>query len=258
MAEAAVLYEIKNQVGIITLNRPKSLNAINPEVSRLLFEHFQDAAVNESVRAIVLTGAGKGFCSGEDLTDVNDDTSPAKIILERYIPLIKLIRSIEKPIICAVNGVAAGAGFSLVLACDMRIASENASFGQVFVKLGLIPDAGSTYFLPRLVGSGRALEMMLTGEIIDAAEAKRIGLVSKVYRREDLLAQAVKMAERLARSAPLAIANIKKLMLLSDENTLEQQMLNEAEIQEELGHTEDFKEGTRAFLEKRRPVFKGK
>ncbi len=258
MSGSEVLFEVQGKIGLITLNRPDSLNAMNPEMSYALLRYFQEVEENESIRAVVLTGAGRGFCAGEDLKGVSDDLSPRKVLHERYIPLITRMRSLSKPIICAVNGPAAGAGFSLALACDIRIASEKATFGQVFVNIGFVPDAGSTYFLPRLIGNGLALEMMLSGNVIDARRAKEIGLVNRVVRQEDLMAESLGLANKLAEKAPLAIKHTKLLVYGSESRTLDEQMANEAEIQEQLAHTLDFKEGTAAFLQKRKPNFVGK
>jgi 2-(1,2-epoxy-1,2-dihydrophenyl)acetyl-CoA isomerase len=258
MDESTVLYEEIGKVGVIRLNRPRTLNAFNEDMGFRLLEVLQQTAEDPNIGALILIGKGKGFCSGEDLQGTTETISPNKILKERYIPIIKNMRGMNKPIIAAINGAAAGAGFSLALAADIRIASETAKFGQVFVKIGFVPDAGSTYLLPKLIGNGKALEMMLTGEVITANQALEMGLVNRVVRRDDLFAQSLALAEKLAYSAPLAVGYTKQLVYQQENEILEKQMLLETEIQERLAHTEDFKEGNRAFLEKRKPVFKGR
>jgi 2-(1,2-epoxy-1,2-dihydrophenyl)acetyl-CoA isomerase len=258
MEESTVLYEEIGKVAVISLNRPRTLNAFNEEMGYRLLEVLQQTAEDKNIGAVILTGKGRGFCSGEDLQGTTTTISPNKILKERYIPIIKIIRGMNKPVIGAINGAAAGAGFSLALAADIRIASETAKFGQVFVKIGFVPDAGSTYLLPKLIGNGKALEMMLTGETITANEALQMGLVNRVVRKDDLLAQSLILAEKLANSAPLAIGYTKQLVYQQENEVLEKQMLHETDIQEKLAHSEDFKEGNLAFLEKRKPVFKGR
>lgn len=258
MEELSVLYEEKGKVAIVSLNRPRSLNAFNEEMGLRLIEVLQQVAEDNRIGAVILTGKGKGFCSGEDLQGTKTTISPNKILKERYIPIIKILRGMNKPVIGAINGAAAGAGFSLAIATDLRIASETAKFGQVFVNIGFVPDAGSTYLLPKLVGNGRALEMMMTGETITANQALQMGLVNRVVRKDDLLAQSLTLAEKLAYSAPLAIGYTKQLVYQQENEILEKQMLLETDIQEKLAHTEDFKEGNLAFIEKRKPVFKGR
>ncbi|MDQ0218103.1 2-(1,2-epoxy-1,2-dihydrophenyl)acetyl-CoA isomerase [Peribacillus cavernae] len=257
MEESSVLYEQKEKVAIISLNRPHSLNAMNDEMGSRLMEALQQASHDPCIRAVILTGKGKGFCSGEDLQGGTSGFSPEKVLKERYMPLIHLIRGMDKPVIGAINGAAAGAGFSLALAADIRIASETAKFGQVFVNIGFIPDAGSTYLLPRLIGNGIALEMMLTGEMITANQALQYGIINRVVRKEDLLSQSLALANKLAGRAPLAIGFTKKLVYQQEKEILNKQMELEAEIQDQLAYTEDFKEGVQAFLEKRKPDFKG-
>ncbi|WP_409300190.1 enoyl-CoA hydratase/isomerase family protein [Peribacillus sp. SCS-155] len=257
MNEPSVIYEQKNNTAIISLNRPRTLNAFNDEMGERLLECLERASGDNEIRCVILTGRGKGFCSGEDLQMDEGDFSPERTLKQRYIPIVKAIRSMKKPVIGAINGAAAGAGFSLALATDIRIASETAKFGQVFVNIGFIPDAGSTYMLPKLVGNGAALEMMMTGDMISAAKALAFGLVNQVVPSAELLSHCLQLADKLAEKAPLAIGYTKQLVYQQESENLERQMFLEAEIQEKLAGTYDFREGTSAFLEKRKPIFKG-
>lgn len=248
----------------ITLNRPDVLNAFNDELTAELNEALKNAERDANVRVIIITGSGRAFSSGQDLGDLKKKYVPGYVpqlgddLRRRYNPIIKRIREMEKPVIAAVNGVAAGAGCSLALACDMRIASDQASFIEVFVNVGLIPDSGSTFMLPRLVGLGKAMEMCMTGQKVDAAEALQLGLVNQVVPAAELEAASRKLAAKLASLPARAIALTKRLLNQSLHNDLDQQLEAEAYDQETAGKTADHYEGVVAFLEKRKPNFQGR
>ena len=248
----------------ISLNRPDVLNAFNDQLTTELGEALKTAERDAAVRAIVITGAGRAFSSGQDLADLKQKYVPGYVpnlgedLRRRYNPIIKRIREMEKPVIAAVNGVAAGAGCSLALACDMRIASDQASFIEVFINVGLIPDSGSTFMLPRLVGLGKAMELCCTGQKIDAAEALRLGLVNQVVPAAELESAASKLAAKLAALPGRAIALTKRLLNQSLQNDLDAQLEAEAYDQETAGKTADHHEGVVAFLEKRKASFHGR
>ncbi|HEY9715057.1 MAG TPA: enoyl-CoA hydratase-related protein [Chroococcales cyanobacterium] len=259
-----ILVEKKNGVGIITLNRAEKLNAFNDELTFALQDALKEMEKDAEVRAIVLTGAGRGFCSGQDLQtrslNFDDGKRPSlgDSIRRRYNPIVLKMRKMEKPIIGAINGVAAGAGASLALACDLRVASENASFIQSFCKIGLIPDSGSTFILPRLIGATRALELMLNADKLEAAEALRLGLVNKVVPQEKVMEEAVAWAERLAKGPSKAFGLTKRAVNKAIFADLEELLENEALLQEIAGRSDDFVEGVKAFGEKRQPAYTGK
>jgi len=234
------------------------LNAITPEVLEALTVAFDSAAGDPAIRAIVITGAGRAFCSGQDLSAgaAAGGADVETMLREHYHPLITTMRSVDQPVIAAVNGVAAGAGVSLALAADLRLAAASATFVQAFVRIGLIPDAGSTYFLPRLVGPARAAELMLLGDTLDSATAERIGLVSRVVADDRLLDSALELAGRLA-SGPRSVQLIKRALRASPGNDLEAQLRVEEQLQGEATRTADFPEGIAAFREKRQPSFSG-
>lgn len=256
-------YEIADRVATITLNRPDVFNAFNDVLSKELLDALKTAEKDSDVGAIVLTGAGKAFCSGQDLGDLKKKYVPGHIphlgedLKRRYDPIIKRMAACSKPIIAAVNGAAAGAGCSLALACDMRIASEKATFIEVFINVGLIPDSASTFYLPRLVGLGRAMEMCMTGRPVKADEAAQIGLVNRVVGVDELKDAAHEMGKTLASMPARGIALTKKLLNGSFTNDLDAQLSAEAFAQETAGQTQDHFEGVVAFIEKRKPVFKG-
>ncbi|MBI4311229.1 MAG: enoyl-CoA hydratase/isomerase family protein [Chloroflexi bacterium] len=266
MSFATLACDIKDGVAVVTLNRPEVLNAINRRMQDEL-EEALDAALEQHARALVLTGAGRGFCSGADVTNMAparpaQDNPALSDIAQRVRkpmgwPALRLYR-FPVPTIAAVNGVAAGAGLSLALACDLRIAAESARFTSVFVRRALVPDYGCTYLLPRLVGMEKALEMMYTGDILDAWEALRIGLVGRVVPDAELMAAALGLAGRLAQGPPITLELIKKTAFRGLENTLEDQMLLESQAQAIAQDTEDYREGVRSFLEKRPPRFTGR
>ena len=219
-----------------------------------------DCSTDNSVRAIVITGNGKAFCAGQDLKEVTDpELNPGfrKILEEHYNPIIQKIRTIEKPIIAAVNGVAAGAGANIALACDIVLASENASFIQAFSKIGLIPDSAGTFFLPRLIGFQKASALMMLGDKVSAVEAEQLGMVYKVISAESFLEEVTKIAETLAEMPTKAIGLTKRLLNQSMTNNLENQLALESDLQIEASSSNDYKEGVTAFVEKRKPNFNG-
>ncbi|MBA4196855.1 MAG: 2-(1,2-epoxy-1,2-dihydrophenyl)acetyl-CoA isomerase [Chitinophaga sp.] len=256
---SSILFEIKNAVAVITLNRPDKLNSFNREMALLLQQQLDEAANNKAVRCIYITGAGKGFCAGQDLAEVVDPNGPGmnKILSEHYNPIINRIRNIAKPIVCAVNGVAAGAGANLALACDIVVAHENASFIQAFSKIGLIPDSGGTFILPRLIGFQKASALMVLGDKITATEALQWGMLYKVFNEENFITESWKIATTLADMPTKALAYIKHALNCSVKNSMEEQLLLEDEYQQKAAATKDFKEGVAAFLEKRLPNFIG-
>lgn len=257
--EEAVLYSVKNGVATITLNRPKSLNSMNDALIDGLHAALDKAESDKEVRAVVLTGSGKGFCAGGDLGYLNslDNVGDKKAFIAKVGNVAKRITVIEKPFICMVNGVAAGAGVNLMLACDLTYAADTARFGQAFVNVALIPDCGGLYFLPKAVSVHRAKELMLTADLIDAAAAEKYGMLNHVCSAGTLADEVYAMAEKLAAKAPLAVGLIKKY--LTDTGlTLDEVLAVEETTQPLLMGTADCKEGIAAFTEKRAPVFTGK
>jgi len=258
-----IAFEKEKGVAIITFNRPDKLNALSPRLRVDIARAIDDVSDDEETRVLVITGAGRGFCSGADLS-VRSSNNPADLGLgERYRLdpvgwLCIRIHNLHKPTIAAVNGVAAGAGLSLALACDMRIASETARFGSIFVKRGLVPDNGSTYFLPKLVGVAKACELMFIGELIDAKEAERIGMVNAIVPPDELMPMTMDLATKIAKGPPLAIQLTKRAIYKGLTRDLTSQVEYEAYSQAIAGTTEDAEEGVRAFMEKREPEFKGR
>jgi 2-(1,2-epoxy-1,2-dihydrophenyl)acetyl-CoA isomerase len=253
-------YEVAGGVARITLNRPEVYNALNDEITYELQDALKAAAKDEAVRVVVLTGAGKAFCSGQDLRAASGDQKRSfkQSLDKRYNPIIRAMRNLPKPIIGRLNGVAAGAGCSLALACDIIVASEEASLIEVFINIGLVPDSGSSYFLPRLTGMANAFEWCTMGTRISAADALRHGLVNKVVAAAQL-DEAVKVYTDYYATAPTrAIGLIKKMLQKSSHATLEDMLEYEAYCQEIAGSTADYHEGVKAFLEKRKPSFTGK
>ncbi len=251
-------YEVADGVATLTLDRPDALNALNTTLKNDLLAAVKAVGRDRAVRVVVLTGAGRAFCSGQDLRERSEGAPSLAVELrERYNPLILAIRRLEKPVIAAVNGVAAGAGASIAFACDIRIAAEEASFLLAFGRVGLIPDSGATWFLPRLIGPARAAEMMLTTDPLPAAEAERLGLVSRVVAADALMPDVQTLAARLAQGAPRALGLAKRALNRSLEVGLEDALAYEASLQGIAGRTADHAEGVAAFLEKRRPRFQG-
>lgn len=256
---SSILFHIKNNIAFITLNRPDKLNAFNREMALLFQNYLDEAASVKDIRCIYITGAGKGFSAGQDLAEVVDPEGPGmdKILSEHYNPIIKKIRNIPKPVIAAVNGVAAGAGANIALACDIVVANSNASFIQAFSKIGLIPDSGGTYTLPRLIGMQRASALMMLGDKINAQEALQMGMLYKVFDNENFIGESVSLANTLATMPTKALAYIKHALNHSYLNSMEEQLDLEDQFQQKAAATDDFKEGAKAFLEKRMPLFKG-
>ena len=252
--------KIENQIAFISLNRPDVFNSFNREMAFLMQETLDICGNDNNVRAIVITGNGKAFCAGQDIGEItNPELNPGfrKILDDHYNPIIKKIRNIEKPIIAAVNGVAAGAGANIALACDIVLASESASFIQAFSKIGLIPDSAGTFFLPRLIGIQKATALMMLGDKVSAQEALDLGMIFKCFPVENFDDEVLKMAVTLANMPTKALGLIKKLMNQSVINNLEQQLQLESDLQIEASSTNDYNEGVTAFVEKRKPVFKG-
>ena len=252
--------KIENQIAFITLNRPEVFNSFNREMAFLMQETLDICSTDSIVRAIVITGNGKAFCAGQDIGEItNPDLNPGfrKILDDHYNPIIKKIRTIEKPIICAVNGVAAGAGANIALACDIVVASENASFIQAFTKIGLIPDSAGTFFLPRLIGLQRATALMMLGDKVSAIEALQFGMIYKIFPTGIFEEEVLKLATTLANMPTKALGLTKKLLNQSLTNNLEQQLQLESDLQIEASSTNDYNEGVTAFVEKRKPIFKG-
>ncbi|PKV52920.1 2-(1,2-epoxy-1,2-dihydrophenyl)acetyl-CoA isomerase [Aquimarina sp. MAR_2010_214] len=257
----SIQLHIDNGIAKITLNRPETFNSFNREMALLLQKTLDECNTNNEVRAIMLTGNGKAFCAGQDLKEVTSpELNPGfrKILEEHYNPIIRKIRTIEKPIVAAVNGVAAGAGANIALACDIVIVSEAASFIQAFSKIGLIPDSAGTFFLPRLIGFQKASALMMLGDKVSAKEAEQLGMVYKVVEVEAFEEEAVKLTSKLALMPTKALGLTKRLLNQSLVNTLEEQLTMESDLQIESAESEDYAEGVNAFIEKRKPIFKGK
>lgn len=252
--------KINNGVAFVALNRPEVFNSFNREMALQLQKVLDDCKTDTDVRAIVLTGNGKAFCAGQDLKEVTDpDKNPGfkNILEEHYNPIIRRIRAIEKPIVAGVNGVAAGAGANIALACDIVIANAEASFIQAFSKIGLIPDSGGTFFLPRLIGFQMASALAMLGDKIMADEAQQMGMIYKSVPAVDFEGYVLKTAEKLAKMPTKALGLIKKSLNASLNNGLEEQLTLESKYQIEASETADYREGVAAFVEKRKPNFKG-
>lgn len=260
MAYRFILFEVSQGVARITLNRPDVLNSIHTAMSGEIQEALGQAAREREIRAVLLTGAGRGFCAGQDLEEVrpgaavNDFAAHAR---NAYTPIVRGLRALEKPVVCAVNGVAAGAGANLALACDLVLAAEEASFVQVFAKIGLVPDTGGSFFLPRLVGMARATALAMLAEKITAAQAVEIGLIYRACPAASLDEEASKLAVHLATQPTLGLGLTKRLLNATWDNDLETQLELEAECQGAAGRSADYAEGVAAFLAKRKPVFTG-
>ena len=264
MTYECLLYEVKDGIATLTLNRPERLNALGGTLRQDLQDAVTRAGADPEVRVMVVTGAGKGFCSGGDVKAMGEAKASQRErpLIEKIAPgrdrTLLAMREAPQPIIAAVNGAAAGAGMNLALGCDLRIASTNAKFTQAFVKRGLHPDWGGTYFLPRVVGMAKACEMIFTGEVIDAAEALRLGIVSQVVAPEELLPTAYDLARRIAAGPPVAIRLAKRSLYANEDLDLRGALQIETMAQNICFETEDATEGIRAFGEKRAPIFKGR
>jgi 2-(1,2-epoxy-1,2-dihydrophenyl)acetyl-CoA isomerase len=251
--------EFKKQEGVavITLNRPDVFNSFNREMALAVIAALDDCEVDPNVHVIVLTGNGKAFCAGQDLNEaIEDNGITFEVILnEHYNPIISRIRNIEKPVVAAVNGVAAGAGANIAFACDFTIANKKASFTQAFSKIGLVPDSAGTFFLPRLVGLQRATALMMLSEKLTADEAENIGLIYKAVEVDEYVDFVANFVERLAKMPNKALGMTKRLINAGLTNDLETQLKLEGELQVEAGNSADYQEGVNAFLEKRKPTF---
>ncbi|MEP6583136.1 MAG: enoyl-CoA hydratase-related protein [Ginsengibacter sp.] len=255
----AILFEIKNSIAFITLNRPEKFNSFNGEMALLLQQKLDECESNKEVRCVLISGAGKAFCAGQDLAEIIDPEGPGmkKILSEHYNPIVTKIRNLNKPVVAAVNGVAAGAGANIALCCDVVIASQAASFIQAFSKIGLIPDSGGTFFLPRLIGFQKASSLMMLGDKISADEAEKLGMIYKVFPDISFMEETEKIAITLASLPTKGLAYTKQVLNKSLEQTLKKQLETEDEFQQKAALTKDFEEGVVAFLEKRKAIFKG-
>jgi 2-(1,2-epoxy-1,2-dihydrophenyl)acetyl-CoA isomerase len=255
-----ILYTVAGGVATLTLNRPDSLNAFNDELAAEVLDALKNADRDSQVRALVLTGSGKAFCAGQDLQAVRERPAGLSFrehLLKTFNPIVARLSSLEKPSIAAITGAAAGAGFGIALSCDIRYASETAKFRMAFIGIGLAPDSGTSYFLPRIVGMGRALEMAYTNELIDAPTALNLGIVNKVFPAADLLAQAQALAAQLAIGPTRGYGLTKRAMLHAATSSLTDTLDYEAHLQDIAGRSADHHEGVASFLEKRKPDFKG-
>lgn len=243
----------------LTMNRAEKYNSFVREMALALQQELKDADKNESVRCIILTGSGKAFCAGQDLAEAIDPNGPelSKIVSEHYNPIIKIIRQVAKPVVAAVNGVAAGAGANIALACDIVVATESASFIQAFSKIGLIPDSGGTFTLPRLIGFQKASALMMLGDKVSAKEAEAMNMIYRVFPDKDFQLAVEKLGKHLASMPTKGLALTKCALNRTYINNLDQQLAFEDELQTQAGQTHDYNEGVQAFLEKRSPNFKG-
>lgn len=256
---SSITFEIQDNIAFITLNRPDKLNSFTREMALTLQNRLDECASLHEVRAVFLTGAGRAFSAGQDLAEVADPEGPGmvKILSEQYNPIITRIRNLPKPVVAAVNGVAAGAGANIALCCDIVLATRSASFIQAFSKIGLIPDSGGTWFLPRLIGWGKASGIAMLGDKISATEAERIGMIYKVFEDGEFAGGARSLTAVLAEMPTRAFAFTKHAFNYSATNSLEAQLLLEDELQQKASLTRDYAEGVNAFLEKRAPLFQG-
>jgi 2-(1,2-epoxy-1,2-dihydrophenyl)acetyl-CoA isomerase len=256
---ASIVFEIKNSVAYITLNRPEKFNSFNRAMALQMQETLDACSIDDAIRCVYITGAGKAFCAGQDISELTgDDKIEIKQILsEHYNPIVQRIRNLPKPVMAAVNGVAAGAGANIALCCDVVVATQSASFIQAFSKIGLIPDSGGTFTLPRLIGWQRASALMMTGDKITAADALQMGMLYKVFADDVFEAESKKIAATLSQMPTKGLAYTKHALNQSFHNNWEEQLLLEDAYQQKAAATEDYAEGINSFLEKRVPVFKG-
>ena len=255
----SILFEIKKGIAHLTLNRPEKFNSFNRDMALSMQAHLDECASVHDIRCVYITGSGKAFCAGQDLSELVGENAIGidQILSEHYNPIITRIRNMPKPVVAAVNGVAAGAGANIALCCDIVVAGQSASFLQAFSKIGLIPDSGGTYFLPRLIGWQKASALMMLGEKVSSMEAERLGMIYKIFPDESFADESMKIANTLAQMPTKGLAFTKHALNYSLNSSLESQLLTEDELQQKAAKTYDYNEGVAAFLEKRIPVFKG-
>lgn len=263
MAYETIEFEITEGVAVLTLNRPDRMNSFNADMHGEVREALKQVKKDTSVRCLLITGNGRGFCAGQDLSDRNVDPNAempnlGESIEKNYNPLIRTLQGLEMPVICAVNGVAAGAGANIAFACDIVLAARSASFIQAFCKIGLVPDSGGTWTLPRLVGHARAMALSMLGDKISAEQAQSWGMIWQVIDDEQLKPEALSLAKRLATQPTKGLALIKRAIQSSWDNSFDEQLDLERDLQTLAGRTEDYRAGVKAFMEKRQPEFKGK
>lgn len=256
---SSILFEKVDSYAVIRLNRPEVFNSFNREMALAMQARLDEISADKSIRSVVIIGEGKAFCAGQDLQEVTDPQGPAltSIVRDHYNPIIERIRNLPKPVIAAVNGVAAGAGANIALACDLTIAKKSASFIQAFSKIGLIPDSGGTFFLPRLIGMQRATALMMLGEKVNAEDARDMGMIFKVVEDDFFDSEWRKLAENLSKMPTQGLALTKQALNHSLSNNLTAQLILEEQFQTKAGGSSDYKEGVTAFLEKRKPTFTG-
>ncbi|HMC87590.1 MAG TPA: enoyl-CoA hydratase-related protein [Chitinophagaceae bacterium] len=255
----SVLLVIKENIAVIRFNRPEKMNAFNSQMALLFQKVLDDCAADKSIRSVYLTGNGKAFCAGQDLSEMAGEDAPGfdKVLAEYYNPIVRRIRNMEKPIVCAVNGVAAGAGANIALCCDVVVAAQSACFIQAFSKIGLIPDSGGTFILPRLAGWQKASALMMLGDKVSATDAERYGMLYKVFSDDVFETESMKIAATLSLMPTKGLAYTKQALNASLNNSFEAQLQTEDKLQFAAAHTYDYNEGVKAFLEKRQPIFKG-
>ena len=263
MAYETIEFEITDGVAVLTLNRPDRMNSFNTEMHAEVRDALKQVKKDQAVRCLLITGNGRGFCAGQDLSDRNVDPNAempnlGESIEKNYNPLIRTLQGLEMPVICAVNGVAAGAGANIAFACDIVLAARSASFIQAFCKIGLVPDSGGTWTLPRLVGHARAMALSMLGDKVSAEQAQSWGMIWQVIDDEQLKDEALSLAKRLATQPTKGLALIKRAIQSSWDNSFDEQLDLERDLQTLAGRTEDYREGVKAFMEKRQPDFKGK
>ena len=256
---SSILFEVKNQTAFITLNRPQKLNAFNREMAMLFQERLDDCQRDKNIRCVYITGSGNAFCAGQDLSEVveTDGQEVNKMLREQYNPIVWKIRTMEKPVVGAINGVAAGAGANMALACDVVVATASSYFTQAFSKIGLVPDSGGTFILPRFIGWQRASALMMLADKIPAAEAEKMGMLYKAFPDDVFVEESLKIADKLSKMPTRSLAFIKHALNFSVSNTFEQQLKIEDVYQQKAVATHDYKEGVKAFLEKRAPEYTG-
>jgi 2-(1,2-epoxy-1,2-dihydrophenyl)acetyl-CoA isomerase len=256
---SSVLFEIKNGVAYITLNRPEKINSFNREMALRMQAHLDECTSVDDVRCVYITGAGKAFCAGQDISELvgENKIEISQILSEHYNPIVKRIRNLPKPVVAAVNGVAAGAGANIALCCDVVVATASASFIQAFSKIGLIPDSGGTYTLPRLIGWQKASALMMTGDKVAAVEAEKMGMIYKVFEDSIFEEESKRIAITLSQMPTKGLAYTKHILSKSFASNWEEQLMLEDKYQQKAAETFDYNEGLNSFLEKRNPVFKG-